>query len=153
MKSTNKSKRFIWNVFYCASICFYVRINVAIPNAIDSDPRRSMSCKHHPHLLKLLFDHDLPRNVFISWKLIVVFMITFTLSQSVWEFVKLRAIRAMRLVWSMCPCVNLPTCQKRANFSFLRANVPKNVPTCQRRTSYSTWCANVLKANQSFNYF
>ena len=80
-------------------------------------------------------------------------MITFTLSQSVWEFVKLRAIRAMRLVWSMCPCVNLPMCQKRANFSFLRANVPKNVPTCQRCTSYSTWCANVLRANQSFNYF
>ena len=37
------------------------------------------------------------------------------------EFVKSRAMRAS--------VVYVPTCQKRANFSFLRANVPINVPT------------------------
>ena len=43
IKSKNKAKRFIWNVFYCDSTCIYVRINVATPNVIDSDPRRSIS--------------------------------------------------------------------------------------------------------------
>ena len=35
--------------------------------------------------------------------------------------------------------VYVPTCQKRANFSFLRANVP----TCQRHADFSTQRANV----------
>ena len=43
IKSIDKTKRFIWNIFYSASPCIYVRINVAIPNVIDSDPRRSIS--------------------------------------------------------------------------------------------------------------
>ena len=34
----------------------------------------------------------------------------------------------------------MPTCQKRTNLSFLRANVPLNVP---RSASFSTWCTNV----------
>ena len=41
------------------------------------------------------------------------------------------------------PCV--PTCQKRANISFLRANVPK---TCY----FSNWRANVPKACQHFSF-
>ena len=42
------------------------------------------------------------------------------------------------------PCV--PTCQKRANILFLRANVPK---TCH----FSNWCAKCQKVCQFFNYF
>ena len=43
------------------------------------------------------------------------------------EFAKSRAMRAMRAI-----VVYVPASQKRANFSFLRVNVPINVPTCQR---------------------
>ena len=43
IKSTNKTKRFIWNVFCCASTCLYARINVANPSVIDSGPLRSIS--------------------------------------------------------------------------------------------------------------
>ena len=53
--------------------------------------------------------------------------------------------------WFTCPCVHVTTCQKRANFFFLRANVPINVPTCQRRANFSTWCTNVSKECQFFN--
>ena len=42
IKSTNKTKRIIWNVFYCASTCIYVKNNVAISNVIDSDPRKKI---------------------------------------------------------------------------------------------------------------
>ena len=75
-------------------------------------------------------------------------MVTFTLSQSEWEFAKSRAIRAM-----CASVVYVPTCQTHANLSFLRANVPINVPTCQRCADYSTWRTNVPKAYQFFNYF
>ena len=37
------------------------------------------------------------------------------------------------------PVVYVPMYQARANFSFLRANVPINMPTCQRCANYSTW--------------
>ena len=50
-------------------------------------------------------------------------MVAFTLSQSVWEFAKSCAIRAMR-----ASVVYVPTCKTRANFSFLRAN---GVPVIQ----------------------
>ena len=48
---------------------------------------------------------------------------------------------------------SVPTCQKRANFSFLRANVPINVPkvcrffnlACQRCADFSTQRANVAR--------
>ena len=40
--------------------------------------------------------------------------------------------------------VRVLTCQKRANFSFLRANMPINVTTSERRANFSTWCANFL---------
>ena len=40
--------------------------------------------------------------------------------------------------WSTCPRAHVPTCQKRSNFSFLRANVP-------RRAKILTWRANVPK--------
>ena len=54
---------------------------------------------------------------------------------------------------------NVPACQNRANFSFLRANVPINVPTChaacqcfnlasqraKRHANFSTSRANVSK--------
>ena len=39
----------------------------------------------------------------------------------------MRAMRAIRTT-----VVYVPTCQKRANFLFLRANEPIKVPTCQR---------------------
>ena len=38
--------------------------------------------------------------------------------------------RACVPAWFTCQRACVPTCQKRANFSFLRANVPINVPTC-----------------------
>ena len=47
--------------------------------------------------------------------------------------------------------VHVPTCQKRASFSFLRANVPINTPTCQRRAHYSIWHANVLTCQRCSN--
>ena len=65
-------------------------------------------------------------------------MVTFTLSQSVYEFAKLRAMRVMR-----ASVAYVPTCQTRANFSFLCANVPVNVSTCQSCANFSTWHANV----------
>ena len=46
------------------------------------------------------------------------------------EFAKSRAMRAM--LASMVYVPTCQTCQKRANFSFLSANVRINVPTCQR---------------------
>ena len=77
--------------------------------------------------------------------------------------------KLMRLL-NRVPCV--PTCQKRANISFLHANVPKtchfsnwrtNVPkacqhfifTCQRAnmsntSQFSNWRASVPKARQHF---
>ena len=51
IKSTNKIKSFIWNIFYCASTCIYVRINVAIPNVIDSHPRRIIYLTHFSMVL------------------------------------------------------------------------------------------------------
>ena len=68
-------------------------------------------------------------------------------------FAKLRAMRGIR-----ASVVYVPTCQKRVNFSFLRANVltchkRANVPkACQlfnlayQRASFSIWRVNV------FNY-
>ena len=53
-------------------------------------------------------------------------------------FAKSRAMRAIG-----AGVVYLLTCQKRANFSFLCANVSINVPTWQRCVSFSTWCAKV----------
>ena len=74
-------------------------------------------------------------------------MVTFTPSQSVWEFAKLRAICAKH-----ASIFYVPTCQTRADFSLLLANVPANVPTRQRCANYSIWRANVPKACQSFNF-
>ena len=51
-------------------------------------------------------------------------MVTFTLSQNVWEFSKSRTMSVS--------VVYVPTCQMRANFSFLCPNMPINVPMCQR---------------------
>ena len=56
------------------------------------------------------------------------------------KFAKLRAILTCVPMWSTCQSACVPawftcqraclsTCQKRANFSFLRVNVPTNVPT------------------------
>ena len=49
--------------------------------------------------------------------MIVIFVVTFALPQSVWEHAKLRAIGVMR-----ASVVCVPTCQTRANFSFWPAN-------------------------------
>ena len=65
-------------------------------------------------------------------------MVTFTLSQSAYEFAKLRAIRVMR-----ASVAYVLTYQTRANFSFLCANVPVNVSTCQSCANFSTWHAKV----------
>ena len=75
-----------------------------------------------------------------------------------------RALRA-NLVYVQRACV--PTCQKRASFLFLRANVPITVPTChkacqcfnlpcqgaKRRVKFSTWRANVPKSVPIFQKF
>ena len=77
-------------------------------------------------------------------------MVPFTLSQSIYEFAKSHAIRAM-----CASVVYVRMCQsaKRVPTSnFLRANVPINVLTLQRCASYSTWCAKIPKANQFFNF-
>ena len=63
------------------------------------------------------------------------------------EFAKSRGICTMRAC-----LVSVTTCQKRANFWFLRTNVQLNVPTSQRRTNYSTWWATVSKTCQFFNF-
>ena len=56
------------------------------------------------------------------------------------EFAKSRAMSAIRasvVYVSTCPrangSINVPTCQRRANFSIGRANVPRGVPFFQRR--------------------
>ena len=61
------------------------------------------------------------------------------------EFSKSCALRVGMPTWSTCRRACVPTPQKRANFSLLRANVPINVPTYKRRTNVSTWDANVPK--------
>ena len=48
-------------------------------------------------------------------------------------------------MWQRGLRAHVPTRQKRANFSFLRANKHANVPTCQRRVNFSTWRAKVLR--------
>ena len=70
-------------------------------------------------------------------------MVTFRLSQSVWQFAKSLPMRAS--------VVYVPTCQTRAHFSFLHANMPINVSTRQRCANYSTWRANMPKVSQFFN--
>ena len=69
--------------------------------------------------------------------------------------------------WSTCPRAHVPMCQNRANFSFLRANVPINVPACQKayqlfnlacqrakwRANFSFWPANVPKGVPIFQTF
>ena len=66
----------------------------------------------------------------------------FTLSQSVWEFAKSRAIRAMCASVVYVPI--LPTCETRTN-------VLINVPASQKCVNYSTWHTNGPKACQVFN--
>ena len=53
-------------------------------------------------------------------------MVTFILLQSLSESAKSHVIHVMR-----ASVVYVTTCQTRANFSFLRADVPINVRTCQ----------------------
>ena len=73
------------------------------------------------------------------------------LASWIFEFAKSRAKRAYVPTWSsasVLACqrglrVNVPACQKRANFSFLRANVPHGVlmfqigvPKCQKTCQF-----------------
>ena len=51
--------------------------------------------------------------------------------------------------WSKCPLATVPMCQKRANFSFLRANVSIYVPMCQRRANFS----NIFQNKIFFNFW
>ena len=53
--------------------------------------------------------------------------------------------------WFVCKRACVPKCQKRAKFSFLRANVPINVLTCQH-ANFSTWRAKVSKASHFFSF-
>ena len=63
--------------------------------------------------------------------------------------------------WSTCPranvSINIPTCQRYANYSTWLADVPTACQflnlACQRakwRANYSFWCANVLKVVLNF---
>ena len=61
------------------------------------------------------------------------------MSVEMMEFAKLRAMGVIH-----ASMVYVPRCQKSANFSLLRANVPINVPTGQR-TKFSTWHVNVQR--------
>ena len=45
------------------------------------------------------------------------------------------------------------TCQKRANFSFLRANVPINVPTCQHGKGVPIFQLGVLMCRKACPFF
>ena len=54
------------------------------------------------------------------------------------KFAKSRAMCAMRAMGASV--VYVPTCQKRVNISFLRANLPINVPTCQKRANMPKKC-------------
>ena len=85
-------------------------------------------------------------------------MVTFALLQRVWE------LNRMPYVPRRASMAHVPTCQTRANFSFVRINVLINVPTFRRCANNSIWCANVpkrfqfvnfacQKAYQFFNYF
>ena len=71
-------------------------------------------------------------------------MVIFTLSQSVWEFAKSRAICSMG-----ASMVYVPTCQTRISFPFY---VPVKALTCQRCAYFKTCCVNVRKACQVFNF-
>ena len=75
-------------------------------------------------------------------------MVTLTLSHSVWQFDKSRATHAMCASMVYVPMGKVQT---RASFSFLRVNVSINVPTCQRCANYLTWHASAPKAWQLFN--
>ena len=58
-------------------------------------------------------------------------MVTFILSQSVWELSRMPCVpRRTNMVY-------VPTCQTSAKFSIVRVNVLMNVPTCQRSANYS----------------
>ena len=75
------------------------------------------------------------------------------------EFAKASDMRACVPTWSTCQraCVparftcqrglraNVPACQKRANFSFSRANVPMNVPTCYKACQFFTLSCQFFK--------
>ena len=64
-------------------------------------------------------------------------------------------------VWSTCPSVNVPTCEKRANFSCLCANVSTCQYMCQRVSvpksclllAFQFFNCSCQKAYQFFNYF
>ena len=72
----------------------------------------------------------------------------------------LKCQHACAPAWFTCQRACVPTCQKRANISFLRANVPINVPTCnaacqrtRRRANFSTCRTNVSKGVPIFQTF
>ena len=85
-------------------------------------------------------------------------MVTFTLSQRVWVFAKLPAIRAMRAkVFYVPTCQHakrlstshffVPACQSCASFSTWRADLPIGVPI------FHFWRANVPTGMQIFQTF
>ena len=64
-------------------------------------------------------------------------------------FAKLRAMRAIRASLThvpTCPHTNMPTCQKRANFSFLRTNML----TCQFFNLACQWAKKRAKFSSTF---
>ena len=54
---------------------------------------------------------------------------------------------------STCPRANMPKACQFLIFTCQRANVPINVPTCQRHANYSTWRANVLVFQFGVSWF
>ena len=69
-------------------------------------------------------------------------MVTFTLSQSVWEIVKSRAIRAMCAIVVYVPMCKrskrVPTCQRAKGVPIIQLGMW----ACQRRANFLPWCTN-----------
>ena len=77
-------------------------------------------------------------NLGIFWNL--VHLLIFPAAWLLKEFAKSRAMRACVPTWSTCQRACVPTCQKRADFPFLRANMSACHTACQY---VLTWSANV----------
>ena len=52
-----------------------------------------------------------------------------------------------------CQRANMPKAYQRLFFMYQRANKRPNVPTCQRRANFSTWRINVPKGMSIFQLF
>ena len=67
------------------------------------------------------------------------------------EFAKSRAMRTCVPKCLRVSVIYVPTCQKRARFSFLRANVPENVPTCHKTCQCFNLACQRVKERANFS--